>query len=90
MAKYIGAIDCAAGANHAAVKELRGFSFIGSGAGVFRLRHGAVDGQILRHVNVPATGAVSEVFPEAFKTPSGVYVQAIAGTISEGVLLNGG
>lgn len=79
----IKALDITANANHAAAGVLIGWSIRGTGL-TFRLREETVSGQIL---HTEASNSSQGYREEGYDTAAGVYVEVVAGTLDEGVLL---
>jgi hypothetical protein len=82
----LGSQAITTGSNHATVKRFSGFSLVGSVAGVIRFRQATVGGAIILQTTCP-NGVNTIVFPGAFLTPGGVYVELVSGTFTEGTLI---
>lgn len=87
--QYVTATDITADTNHAGVRDFAGYSIreaaATAAAATVRFRLGALAGQILAVVELPADGSETFAFPEAIRTATGVYVEVVAGTV-EGVI----
>lgn len=84
-------VTITANTNHAGIEHLSGFSIREAaaiaGVATVRIRHAAVGGTILEHIELAANGSLTVSYGQgAWKESSGgAYVEVVAGTI-EGTL----